>query len=65
MDINQELKHSAFHRMFEANQRAVFSYYIGHGVDREDAVDGGVSGLGEHAERAGEEAGNELEEGDA
>ena len=30
-----------------------------------DQVDGGVSGLGEHAERAGEEAGKELEEGDA
>ena len=30
-----------------------------------DEVDAGVGGLGEHAERAGEDAGEELEEGDA
>ena len=29
-----------------------------------DEVDAGVSGLGEHAERAGEEAGEEFEESD-
>ena len=29
-----------------------------------DEIDGGVGGLGQHAERAGEEPGDELEQGD-
>lgn len=34
-----ERKQSLFQRLFTENQQAVFAFYLGHGLDREDAKD--------------------------